>query len=336
MSRARLVLPVVAVALAVAALTCARKMLPPSPDRFAPRLQEITTRNRVLLELRFDEEIDARVLEPDSFTVTGADGNTLELRGAGQGRRSDRVELWTAPQSEQVYELTGVVRDRAGNPGRFRSRFRGSERVDTIAPRVQRVSPDPGTEDVDRVLVRVSFSEPVDTAQAMRFTVVPSRLDTGFDSDWLEDWETVDYGTRDSLLPGEVVYFLLEPGLADLEGNRSRDPAFTYFTSDSVLTADPVSGRASWEHGPLGTGVVFFHSPEGERATSGFAPVLSDGSFNLRIAPGEYEVEAVADTNHDGLVDLASPGYRFATAAGSLDVTLRPESLPRPTNGYRR
>jgi hypothetical protein len=70
--------------------------------------------------------------------------------------------------------------------------------------------------------------------------------------------------------------------------------------------------------------------------TSGLAPVLADGSFATRLRQGEYEVMAAADTNHDGLCDLASPAARFTTDTESLNLMLEPESLPRPVNAYRR
>jgi hypothetical protein len=45
---------------------------------------------------------------------------------------------------------------------------------------------------------------------------------------------------------------------------------------------------------------------------------------------------AVADTNGDGLAELASRALKFDTDAESLDLTLEPESLPKPFNAYRR
>jgi hypothetical protein len=70
--------------------------------------------------------------------------------------------------------------------------------------------------------------------------------------------------------------------------------------------------------------------------TSGLAPVLTDGSFATKVRKGEYEVVAVADTNGDGLAELASPVLKFNTDAESLSLTLEPESLPKPVNAYRR
>jgi hypothetical protein len=141
----------------------------------------------------------------------------------------------------------------------------------------------------------------------------------------------------------------------DLERNRVKGPAFTYFTSDTLFDAVPVKGKAKWQDGPLGTGTVLFQqagrgtgdggqetdTTKVERGTlsvhtTGLAPVLTDGSFATKVRKGEYEVVAVADTNGDGLAELASPVLKFNTDAESLSLTLEPESLPKPVNAYRR
>ncbi len=70
--------------------------------------------------------------------------------------------------------------------------------------------------------------------------------------------------------------------------------------------------------------------------TTGLAPLLSDGSFATRVRKGEYEVMAVADTNGDGLAELASLRMKFNTDAESLNLNLAIESLPQPLNAYRR
>jgi hypothetical protein len=323
---------------------CAKKMLPPSPDRFAPHLEEIDMRNRSQVELVFDEEIDPARVVADSFNVTGPDGRRLELRGASLGRQADRVLLWTPVQAAAgLYELRGVVWDRAGNLARFRGRFRGSEKRDSIAPRVVRVEPSPGAAGLRRgVAVRVKFSEPVDTSGTLSFMFVPARYDTLFKSAWDPDWQGLGFVNRESMPGGAVVYFMLQPGVKDLEGNRTRGAAFTYFTSDSVLEAQLIRGKAEWRNGPLGTGTVFFHAESlaetaaVEARTAALAAVLRDGSFFTKVRQGSYEVEAVADTDGDGLVDLSSTVARFRTEQESLELTLEPAGSPRPISAYRR
>ena len=294
-------------------VSCAKKMLPPSPDRFPPHLQEIDTRTRSQVALVFDEEIDGTKLAPDSFRLTGPAGETLVLRGASLGRNDDEVQLWTPTQEPKLYDVRGIVWDRAGNPARFRGRFRGSSRPDTIAPRVTQVMPSPGSARQKRgVAIRVTFSEAMDTATLgaggetlgtvpvrgqSPYMFVPAEYDTQFKRSWTSDWQTLSFTHIESLPSGAAIYFLLQRRATDLEGNRVKGPAFTYFTSDSVFDAVPVKGRAQWHNGPLGTGTVLFQGA-GTRSesagpdlvmpvhTRGLAPVLSDGSFSTKVKMG--------------------------------------------------
>jgi len=338
---------------AVVMLACAKKMVPPSPDRFSAHLQEVETRTRSQVALVFDEEIDGSKLVLDSFRLVGPAGETLALRGVSLGRSDAEVQLWTSTQEVKLYEVRGFVRDRAGNPTRFRARFRGSSKRDTIAPRVTRVDPAPGAARQKRMVrVRVTFSEAIDTSGVVEYIFVPAAYDTQFKREWTSDWQTLVFSRPESMPSGVNVYFLLHPRATDLEGNVVNGPAFTYFTSDTIFDAVSIRGKANRSGGPLGTGVVFFTESAAIRVitdslqpprtetlpvrTTGLAPVLADGSFATMVRKGEYEVVVVADTNADGLAELVSPFVKFNTDAESLNLTLEPESLPQPVNAYRR
>ncbi|UCG44124.1 MAG: Ig-like domain-containing protein [candidate division WOR-3 bacterium] len=312
---------------------CAKKMLPPSPDRFAPRLLEIRTRNRVSVELLFDEDIDARSASLDSIAVFGPDGERVELRGISMGRKSDRIDIWTWPQSSGLFEVRGRVLDQAGNPGRFRGRFRGSDKADTIRPRVAGIQPRPGASGAARQKIAVQFSEPLDTLSQLSYTFVPSMFDTVYQGGWREDWRELSFVPADTIDSGVTVYFVLHPSGQDLEGNRLSGSAFTYFTPDSVFEGRPVRGRVTWR-GPLGTGLVLFE----DTATTGMAPILTDGSFGTRLDSGSYQAIAVADTNSDGAVDLVGGPVEFQTEQESLAIRLEPtqDSIPRTIDAYRR
>lgn len=330
---------------------CAKKMLPPSPDRFAPNLKEIVTRNRVRLELVFDEDLDPAKLSVDSFGVTSQSGQSLVVRGVAVGRRAGTVDLWTEPQEPVLYRILGRVEDRTGNVRRFSGRFRGSDRPDTIAPRITGITPDPGSAGRRRPVVRVEFSEPVDTTAEPSFFFVPGKWDSVFGLSWKADWQSFalipgegnqlagvrnntlapeDTAARLRGLPPGIIYFLLPPGVQDLEGNRSREPAFTYFTADSVLNAVTVRGRVVSDR-PWKTGLVFFHSP----VNSGLAVVLADGSFSTRLAAGDYKVRSVADTDGDDKAELSTQVIDFRTEQESLVLRLEPETTPKPLRQYR-
>lgn len=336
----------------VAVVGCAKKMLPPSPDRFAPRLQAAETRTRSQVTLIFDEDINGSKLKPDSFLLTGPAGETIALRGASLGRNSEEVQLWTPIQEVKLYEVRGIVWDRADNKTRLRARFRGSSIRDTIVPRVARIEPAPGSPRQRRgVKVRVTFSETIDTSEVVEHVFVPVAYDSGFKRSWSTDWQTLSFIRTESLPSSAVAYLMVLPGAKDLEGNRATDFAFTYFTSDTILDAAAVKGKAAWPGAP-GTGAVFFTESAAVRVitdsilpprteslpvrTTGLAPLLSDGTFATKLRKGEYEVVAVADTNGDGLAELVSPPVKFNTDAESLNLSLEPESLPQPINAYRR
>ena len=306
-------------------LFCAKKMLPPSPDRFPPHLIEANARSRVQLELVFDEDIDPGQLVPESLQIAG-----LSIRGVSMGRQRSRVLVWTEPQQSQGYSVKGVVWDLAGNAGRFRADFQGSGRIDTIAPRVTSILPAPGTAGLFRgIRIVVRFSEPVDTTLPLNYIIVPKDVESLFTRSWGPDWQDVRFFCRDSLLGAEY-YFLLLPGTQDLEGNRCLTPAWTYFSSDSVFEGVRVRGRVSGIEPGRTNGVVFFN----QERTVAVAPVLSDSSFNLELRSGDYSVFGVCDTNGDGLVDRRSALVQFNTAAESLVLFFSPESLPRLINDY--
>ncbi len=312
--------------------------MPPSPDRFAPYLEEIVTRNRSQVELVFDEPIDGRRVSADSFYMTDANGLGVRLRGASLGRQSSSVMLWTPVQSVQLYYVEGVVWDMAGNAARFKARFRGSDKLDTIAPTASRITPVPATAGLQRAAtVTVRFSEPVDTAVVPEFVFVPEEYDTLFRRTWEPNWQTIHLTLADTLPSGSIVYVQLLPGIRDLEANRSRTTAFTYFTPDSVLTAEPVKGRAVWHAGPLGTGTVFFF-PETSRPAraAGLAAILPDRSYATRLRPGTWRAVAVADTDFDGLVDLSATSPEFTPPQESLDFQLAPETVPARVRDFRR
>ncbi|MEO0068778.1 MAG: Ig-like domain-containing protein [candidate division WOR-3 bacterium] len=308
-------------------LFCAKKMLPPSPDRFPPHLIEVNPRSRVQIELVFDEAIDPSRFVPESVEVVG-----LKIKGISLGRDRSRVLIWTEPQKQERYSVKGMVFDQSGNIGRFRAGFQGSVRIDTIAPRIATVLPAPGTTGLFKnIKVVIRFSEPVDTAFPLNYLLVPRGYETLFQRSWNPNWQEVRFVCRDSI-GGQEFYFLLQPGAQDLEGNRCLTPGWTYWSADTVFQGIRVRGRAIKDGNPLRTGIVFFN----QEHTLALAPILTDGSFELKLRPDDYLVFGVSDTDFDGLVDLATETVRFNTLQESLNLLFVPESLPRLIDEYCR
>ncbi|MEO0009988.1 MAG: Ig-like domain-containing protein [candidate division WOR-3 bacterium] len=306
---------------------CAKKMLPPSPDRFPPRLVEVDARSRVQVELIFDEDIDPARFQPESISISD-----LRVRGVSAGRQRSSVLIWTESQRPESYFIKGVIWDAAGNAGRFRAGFRGSSRADTIPPQVVAVQPAPESKGMLRsVRIAVRFSEPVDTTAPVNYLIVPRVAETLFVKSWEPSWQEFRLVCRESL-PGTEFYFLLLPGIPDLENNPSRMPAWTSWTAETVFAGIRIQGRVSFNGQPVRSGAVFFNQEE----TRALAPILADGSFGVKLRAGVYSVFAAGDTDYNGRAELISPEIQFNTEGESLELMMLPESLPRMINEYCR
>lgn len=313
---------------------CAKKMLPPSPDRFAPRLEEVNARSRVQVELVFDEPVvPPAESDAESFVVLDRGGLPRKIRGVSRGRRRECLLVWTEALAPAQYTILGRVVDEAGNAAQFRRLFFAAKIVDTIAPTVRGIRPLPGSVGLRRdPTVEVTFSEPVDTSVAPSVLVVPRWLDTLFKRRWSPDWLSLSLRCLDSLADSEVVYIVLLPGVRDLSANLCWQTGYTYFASDSLMPAAAVRGRVRLDEGGIGVGVVFFD----DGVTKAIAPVLSDGSFATRLRHGRYAVSCAVDLDLDGLAEFVSQGIEFNTQAESLELVPALLSSPVRIDAYCR
>lgn len=345
---------------------CARRMPPPSPDRFAPRLELVRTRGRAGVELFFDEAVDLDRVPVDSFRIVGPDSASLALRGLTLGRGGDRLLAWTALQQPVVYRLEAMVPDLSGNVARVRSRFRGGAQPDTVPPRVTSVRPGPGQTRYAGDEFRFEFSKPMDTLVPPRVITIPPALETLLLPSWDPGWERltlrrpgVRAGTDPSpapelpggrpLRPGTELpepvpdedtvpvedtrpkptgYVVLLPGLSDLEGNRTARYSAISFTGDTVFAGALIPGRVT---GPA-PALVFLLAD----TAAALAVTDDSGRFALRVPEGRYEAVAVSDTNRDGRADFAGRVPFSVPGPESLLVELRLEPEPRAVGEYRR
>lgn len=288
---------------------------------------------RTQVELEFDEDIDAAGLGADSVIVLGPAGERVPIRGLSVGRTNSTIQIWAPFEAHRQYSIRGAVPDRFGNLGRFRARFVASDRADTVCPRVLKVDPSPGATGRRRnIVLRAKFSEAVDTAAGAHALFVPARYDSAFVREWDSDWQGLRMLHTDSLPGGSIVYALFGIGAVDLEGNRLRDPAFTYFTPDSTLDAVTVHGKVAGLPSNPSFGVVFFNNT----ASPGMAVVTQGSGFVTRLRDGLYDVVAVSDTNGDWMADFVGRSPSFSTASESLTLNMAPESHPDSIDSYRR
>jgi hypothetical protein len=287
---------------------CAKKMLPPSPDRFAPHLSEIDAVNRVRIDLNFDEEINVSKLTPQSLFITSSAGETLRIRTISRGKTSNTVSLFTEKIKPEEYYLSGTVEDKAGNIRRVvNKRFKGSSIIDTIPPTILSIIPKIGAIKLyKRIYFDFGFSEPMDTLSNINYLVYP--LDKNkIKSEWSSDWQDLTFSYPDSLLPHTAVYFILQPTLKDLENNWIANCGYTFFYTDSVIPSVLASGNLYYHDKAYKNGIIIFANDTTKRIT------VSDisGKFSIRLDSTLYNITAIADTNYDNTVDLFTEQKNF-------------------------
>ncbi len=266
---------------------CAKKALPPSPDRFAPHLKEIAVPNRTSIILTFDEAVRG-----ERFLIL-AKNETLGIRSLVA--RESKIIISTTPMKREAYLLMGEIADQLGNLRRLKVRFLGSEKKDTMRPEIKDVS-------FVKDGLEVIFSEPMDTTH-LKFFTHPIKEDEILAS-WSQELDRLFLKPKGtSYLP--YLSLLILPTLTDLEGNRlKRGIAFHEILDTLLLAGEPfvVKGDVIWKEKGLEGAIIFIKSAE----LSLFA--LSDalGEFNVKLKSGVYQVIAIYDGDGDGLVDLVS------------------------------
>lgn len=284
-------------------LACAKKALPPNPDRFPPHLAEVQAVNRNRVDLIFDEAMQQKDVSVSDFTVLTARGETLKLLAVSGGTDAATLSLLTAQQAALKYTLTGFAHDQAGNPTRFTRGFFGSIRPDTVGPTVSSISPRAFSTGLRRnVTVMVAFSKTIDTLTMREVWILPAGLAARFKREWDPSLSAVRFVLADSLGPDTTVTFILPPYIKDFVGNRLDHAGFTVFRTDTTALPRVVSGRLEAGGKPVSDGYVVLADEQPALAVVS----RSDGSFSLRARKQPYAATALADTNRDGVVDLSA------------------------------
>ncbi len=311
-------------------LACAKKALPPSPDRFSPHLEKIEPINRTRIDLWFNEPIDISQLSTKNFVLVSVSQDTLEVKTITAGKKSEIISLFTPPAKPEIYTLSGLVYDRYGNLLRLRKRFRPSSIIDTLAPKIIAISPALGTLNKSKnIIIEVNFSEPIDTNRAINYLTLS--LDKAkITPHWRSDWQGLYFSYKDSLPPKTYVYFLLLPTLTDLENNQLKELGYTFFTSDSVLVPLLVSGNLIYNTRPIKNGIVLFSRGNDKAITISRAT----GSFSLRLTPAIYNITAIADTNFDNRIDLSAKLIDSIFATKTININLHPVTEAKLVDEY--
>jgi len=321
-----------ALVVALLLLACARKAMPPNPDRFPPHLAGVEAVNQFRVDLVFDEPMQQKSLNAGDFLVSGPTGDTLKLLAVIGGSDPATLTLSTVRQTVQKYIVTGAAKDVAGNPTHFKHAFTGSARPDTIGPSLSSIQPRPfSTRQRKNLVLTLSFTKPIDTLTLARLWILPASLSRRFKPGWDPTLSAVRFTFADSLGPDTTVSVIVPPYLKDFSGNRLDHPGFTTFTSDTATLHKLVHGRL--EHGdkPVADGYVILSQAQ---------PMLcavsrTDGTFALRARDEPYAVLALADTNRDGVVDL-SASLPSAAFPDTLKMKLEQDTMRRAIETYFR
>lgn len=312
-------------------------MMPPSPDRFSPRLEDIEVQNRTKINLTFNEAIAPQSITKDSFLITSSNNETLLINDVTMGGKDKKITLITEKQQPIRYSLSTEVSDVAENRVKVRTNFVGSRIKDTIPPRISSTTPKTGAvKQKKNVRIAIGFSEEVDTVIPISWVVLPKELKERFKALWYPDHRQLTFTLADSLGSDTVVYFMLQRSVFDFEGNRLLAPGFTFFTSDTLLNTKLVTGKIIEKNKPVTNGLVIFTTTGDSIKSMALTPVDSIGSFAIQIRAGIYEVSAVADTNLDDRIDLSGKILGFNTTQETLLVEIYPDSLAKNLDWYLR
>ncbi|MCS7258246.1 MAG: Ig-like domain-containing protein [candidate division WOR-3 bacterium] len=295
---------------------CAKKMLPPSPDRFAPQLLEIEPKTQTRLDLVFNEEILPYTDSIYRFYVTNKT-DTFEVISI-VSTSSNMLSIYTKPLTPNTqYQIHGWVADRTGNFTVIKKAFKSTSQPDSTGPKIVNIYPKPGSNLKYRkdFYIEVIFSEPVDPKSNICFAISPLYKEK-VNYQFSKDYQTLTFYYTDTLVYQGLVYFILLPSITDIANNRLRNLGYTYFTSDSTFITGFARGKISFQNLPIADGIIVFKRGN----LKSFTTSNRDGIFSCKLEPGKYFITVIADTNNDFYVDLISPESDIVVDTTQLEL----------------
>ena len=316
---------------------CGKRGLPPSPDRWAPKLSGANAIDRNHLDLIFSERMDkAAAGQTGRYTVVDPTGDTLPVYSAQLLPDGQTVRLTTETQASLSYSVyVSMVTDVAGNelrPGSVKS-FNGSTEEDKTRPRVRSIHPPDGSISVPLdSIVRITFSETMDTSSASladgALLVFPPPADSSLS--WNDDLSSLSLPVL--ALTSHKAFVHVTRGCRDYGGNRLIRHERSIFTTLDSLPGGIIRGRVRADERltPLLTPIGVFDSL--------WAPLLLDyagdttGSFAFtHLEDGEYRLAAATDQDGDGILDLRGVSDQLAVQGGAaiegVEVTISRDGM---------
>ncbi|MBN2380889.1 hypothetical protein JXM67_13915 [candidate division WOR-3 bacterium] len=235
-------------------LACARQGAIPNPDRFPPHLLNATSVNRTQVNLRFDEELGADALLPNTFFITSP-LDTAEIRfiTVDPGDRTT-YNLLTSPLLDVTYQISALVFDRNDNASLIKASFKASTRQDTTGPSVLAYPDLPQTR--FPYAVKFQFSEPVDTGRRIRVLSAPLAMPENLVSKWDPTLTRLTVECSDTFLRGYPFYAVLLAGSRDFAGNRETMGLSVFVYSDTSLELTELRGDIRTSSGGAAYGAL--------------------------------------------------------------------------------
>jgi hypothetical protein len=324
--------------------SCGKRELPPSPDRWAPKLSGAKALDRNHVDLFFSEKMDETTAgRRESYSIADTGGGSLSIYSASLLPDKQIVRLTTQEQAPVEYSVAvSGITDLGANEVRRGSvsRFKGSTLRDTTSPHVGSVYPQDGSVGVPGdTAIQIVFSETMDTSSASlrrgSIVLLPPPFDSSFS--WNEGMN-IFYFSVASLSSGKSSLYVTR-GCMDHSGNGLARQAKSIFTTADSMSGGFIEGKVSVPVGttPFGSSVGLFDSL--------WTPLLliltdSSGSFTFtHLEDGLYSVAAGQDEDGDDRFDIRGRSGELAIE-GSLPVEgvavelTREEVLPDPVERY--
>ncbi|MFQ5905284.1 MAG: Ig-like domain-containing protein, partial [bacterium] len=222
--------------------------MPPSPDRWGPKLTGARGVDRNHVELVFSERMDGSTIQRRrNYVIVDGGDDTIRVYSADLLPDRQIARLTTEDQQPVTYTVyVSDVTDKAGNelrPGSSKS-FRASSASDTTRPRVKEIYPRDASSGVaaDGTL-HVIFSEAMDTSctslGAGSIVLLPPPIDST--CRWNEQMTAVFIPALALSAHQSSIY--VTRGCADYGGNRLVRLERSVFTMLDSLPGGRLSGR---------------------------------------------------------------------------------------------
>jgi hypothetical protein len=289
---------------------CGKRGLPPSPDRWAPKLAAARAADRNHVDVIFSEKLDrVTAARRQSYVVTSEEGDTLQVHSANLMPNGQTVRLTTQTQESVRYSVfVSDITDAAGNelrPGSAES-FEGSTERDSDRPQVKSIYPAEGSIGVPAdSAVRVFFSETMDTSSVSlergSLIVLPPPADSVLA--WNDEMSS--FSVPILALTSQKTSVYVMRGCTDYGGNSLLRPERSTFTTGDTMPGGIISGVLTLPEvlRPFQSSIGLFDSV--------WTPLSLDytrdstGSFTFsHVEMGRYIVAAAKDEDGDGDFDL--------------------------------